>query len=59
MNKKDNTRQPLTLAPLSGAMKGPIVVSEEEARQRQQRRDDMRRWKQFQQSCPEYNKWIS
>lgn len=61
MKKETKKKRPqkVSLAPMDRSIKSPQFIAEEETAKRKARAEGYKRWKEFQKTCPEYNKWIS
>lgn len=57
--KKTKKPQKVSLVPMDRKIKSPKFIAEEEAARKKERTEDYKRWKEFQKTCPEYNKWFS
>lgn len=61
MKKETKKKKPqkVSLAPMDRSIKSPQFIAEEEAAKKKERTEDYKHWKEFQKTCPEYNKWLS
>lgn len=57
--KKKRPQKKVSLAPMDRSIKSPQFIAEEETAKKKARAEDYKRWKEFQKTCPEYNKWLS